>query len=179
MLFSTNCCLTSMWTLRTCGSKSQKLTGSFPAKVFGGFSRIFRHGHPPINKGWFESRILSHALRERHSIKNRGVQKIRYDPRPIRPGGFPRRARGGVPFLSEWVLVVAVDQLGVFTLGRLRAARGKSTFSAMISQPGGTQANSCNLTHRIRTTCQFSSSAATVRHCLSHKFRRDDGRCHA
>jgi len=37
------------------------------------------------------------------------------------PAGFPAGPEGETPF-SERDLVVAVDQLGVFALGRLRAA---------------------------------------------------------
>ncbi|MPM06569.1 hypothetical protein SDC9_52870 [bioreactor metagenome] len=39
------------------------------------------------------------------------------------PAGFPAGPEGETPFFSERDLVVAVDQLGVFVLGRLRAAQ--------------------------------------------------------
>ena len=38
------------------------------------------------------------------------------------PAGFPAGPEGETPLLSERDLVVAVDQLGVFILGRLRTA---------------------------------------------------------
>ncbi len=38
------------------------------------------------------------------------------------PACYPARPEGEAPFFSERDLVVAVDQLGVFTLGRFRAA---------------------------------------------------------
>ncbi len=55
---------------------------------------------------------------EKYSVKVSAVRRNR-----LSPAGFPAGPKGEIPFFSERDLVVAVDQLGVFVLGRLRAAQ--------------------------------------------------------
>lgn len=50
-----------------------------------------------------------------------GAKRPRIDL--VNPAGFPAGPKGETPFYSERNLVVAVDQLGVFVLSRLRAAQ--------------------------------------------------------